>query len=391
MRSSVHSADDERFMRRAIELAERGLGETNPNPMVGCVLVRAGQAVGEGFHARAGSAHAEEIALTRAGERAKGATAYVTLEPCAPNEAKRRPPCAPRLAEAGVTRVVFGVRDGNPRVRGAGARILRSAGIEVVAGVCSRESARLAHHFNAAMMKQRPFIALKAGVTLDGRIATARGESKWITSFAQRKEARRLRRLFDGVLIGLETARQDDPLLLPEPRTRRPMTRVVLDSRLRLPLTSRLVKTARRDPLMVVCVSPSAAKRRALEERGATVVVVDDEEGGRVKLPSALDALFARGITSLLVEGGSEIMGSFVRGRLFDEFVLFRAPLILGGRGSLSVVGGANPRALADAVPMRRAAFQDSATLHYGLQQSVGLAVEVYERRANRSSAGTKK
>jgi len=375
---------DERFMRRAIELAERGIGETNPNPPVGCVLVRNGRVVGEGFHARAGEPHAEAIALDQAGARAKGATAYVTLEPCAPHPAKRTPPCAPRLIEAGVRRVVLGARDFNPNVRGEGVRLLRAAGIDVVEGVRGAEAARLTTHFNTAMRGQRPFVALKAGMTLDGCTATARGESKWITSTAQRAAARNLRRLFDGVLVGFETAIQDDPMLLPAPRTQRPHARVVLDSHLRLPLTSRLVTSARRHPVIVVGAEPSPEhRRRALEDRGVAVIIVDGR-GGRVSIAAALKALFARGLRSLLVEGGSEVLGSFVRERLFDEMVIFRAPLILGGRGSRPVVGGTNPAALADAAPMRRAALEDSMTLRYGLGDPGPLEVEVYERRPDR-------
>lgn len=368
-------------MRRAIELAERGIGETNPNPPVGCVLVRDGRVAGEGFHARAGEPHAEALALAKAGARAKGATAYVTLEPCAPNPAKRTPPCAPRLIEAGVFRVVFGVRDFNPNVRGAGVKLLRAAGIEVVEGVCARETARLVAHFNAAMRSHRPFVTLKAGMTLDGCTATAKGESKWITSRAQRAAARSLRRLFDGVLVGHQTALQDDPMLLPEPRTVRPHARVILDSHLRLPLGSRLVKSARSHPVIVIGVEPAPEhRRRALEGRGVSVITVAGR-GGRVSIESALAALFDRGLRSLLVEGGSEVLGSFVRERLFDEMVIFRAPLILGGRGSRPVVGGANPAALGDAAPVRRASVEDSPTLRYGLPDPLALEVEVYERR----------
>ncbi len=378
---------DQRFMRRAIELAERGVGETNPNPPVGCVLVRNGRVVGEGFHARAGSPHAEAIALARAGVRAKGATAYVTLEPCAPHSAKRTPPCAPRLVEAGVARVVFGVRDFNPNVRGEGARLLRAAGVEVEEGVGAPAVARLTAHFNLAMRNHRPFVVLKAGMTLDGCTATAKGESKWITSSAQRAAARNLRRLFDGVLVGYETARQDDPMLLPEPRTVRPHARVVLDSHLRLPLDSRLVQSARRNPLIVIGAEPAPQHRRhALEGRGVTVITVDGR-GGRVSIEAALAALFDHGLRSLLVEGGSEVLGSFVRERRFDEMVIFRAPLILGGRGSRPVVGGANPAVLKDAVPMRRASLETSAILRYGLGDPLALEVEVYERRPDGRAA----
>lgn len=380
------SPADIRFMRRALALAERGLGETNPNPAVGCVLVRGGKVMGEGFHARAGSAHAEAVALKAAGISARGATAYVTLEPCAPNPAKRTPPCAPRLIEAGVSRVVYGVKDFNPGVRGLGARLLRSAGIELAEGVCGDEAARLTRHFNVAMKRGRPFVTLKAGMTLDGRIATASGQSQWITSKAQRLAARRLRRLFDGVLVGFETALQDDPMLLPEPATKRPCARVVLDSHLRLPLSSRLVRSAGAHPLFVVGTLAGEARRAGLEAKGVTVLLVESR-GGRVSLDAALRALFDRGLHSLMVEGGAEVHGSFVRERRFDEMVIFRAPLILGGRGSRAVVGGPNPRSLTEAVRLRRAVASSSATLHYGLAGAEGLDVEVYERPAEAASS----
>jgi diaminohydroxyphosphoribosylaminopyrimidine deaminase/5-amino-6-(5-phosphoribosylamino)uracil reductase len=385
--TKVAAPADERFMRRAIALAERALGETNPNPAVGCLLVRDGRVVGEGFHARAGGPHAEAGALAMAGPKAKGATAYVTLEPCVPNPGKRTPACAPRLIEAGVRRVVIGVRDFNPKVGGAGMKLLRSAGLDASEGICGREAARLAQSFNTAMRHERPFIALKAGLTLDGRTATATGESKWITSRAQRASARALRRLFDGVLVGVGTALLDDPMLLPVPRTRRPFARVVLDSQLRLPLTSRLVKSAGRNPLYVVCTTAGEARRRKFEERGVIVVAVD-ASSRRASIADVLRALFARGLLSLLVEGGSEVMGSFVRERTFDEVILYRAPLILGGRGSLAVVGGTNPRSLIESVRLRRASGEDSATLRYGLAEPGALDVEVYERVPNRTSAG---
>jgi diaminohydroxyphosphoribosylaminopyrimidine deaminase/5-amino-6-(5-phosphoribosylamino)uracil reductase len=370
-------------MRRAIGLAERGLGETNPNPPVGCVIVRGGVVVGEGFHARAGSAHAEPLALAAAGDKSKGATAYVTLEPCVPNKGKRTPPCASRLIEAGIRRVVIGVRDANPAVSGAGIRSLRAAGLEVLEGVCATEAGRLTQHFNHAMAAGRPFITLKAGMTLDGRIATAAGESKWITSTRQRAVARRMRRLFDGVLVGIETALHDDPLLLPAPRTRRRFTRVVFDSKMRLPLTSRLVASAPSHPVILVCARPSPAKLRALRTRGVLVLAVGAGPG-RVALAPALRALFDNGIRSLVVEGGSEVLGSFVRERLFDELVLFRAPLLLGGRGSRGVIGGENPRSLQEGLLMKRADPSVSATHRYGLADTDGVDVEVYAPRTPR-------
>lgn len=390
MRSKAARAADARFMRRAVALAERGLGETNPNPAVGCVLVRGGRVVGEGFHARAGSPHAEALALSAAGARARGATAYVTLEPCAPHEAKRTPACAPRLFEAGVTRVVFGAPDLNPGVRGRGVRGLRAAGVEVASGVCADECERLTEHFNSAMRAGRPWVTLKAGMTLDGRVATASGESRWITSPAQRSAARRLRRMFDGVLVGLGTVLADDPMLLPAPRPRRPSTRVVLDSQLRLPVASRLVASARRHPLIAVCAADaSPARRRALERLGVVVLEVRAAgRDGRVDPEAALRALFGHGLRSLMVEGGSEVMGSFVSAGLFDEVVLFRAPLLLGGRGSRSVVGGPDPRRLADAVRLRPASETTSATLRYGLSGVPASGVDVFVPVPGRTRGG---
>jgi diaminohydroxyphosphoribosylaminopyrimidine deaminase/5-amino-6-(5-phosphoribosylamino)uracil reductase len=219
--------EDERWMARALALAARGLGETNPNPVVGCVVVRNGRMVGEGFHRRAGGPHAEVMALGQAGARAAGATLYVTLEPCA--HSGRTPPCAPAVGDSGVARVVVAVGDPDPRVRGRGLRLLRERGIEVTTGVLRAQAALLNERFLAAAARGRPFVLLKAGLTLDGRIATAGGRSRWITGVRQRRAARRLRRLFDAVAVGIGTVVTDDPLLLPEPSVLRQFTLVVLE------------------------------------------------------------------------------------------------------------------------------------------------------------------
>lgn len=336
-------------MRRALELAARGLGETNPNPVVGCLVVRDGRVVGEGFHARAGGPHAEVVALRAAGERARGATLYVTLEPCAHHG--RTPPCAPLVRDAGIARVVVATRDPDPRVSGRGLALLRRAGVRVETGLCAAEAQALNARFLTAARERRPYVLLKAALTLDGRIATASGRSKWITSPAERRQARWLRRLHDAVLVGIGTVLADDPLLLPQPRTRRPFTRVVLDTRLRLPLGSRLVRTASpRGPVVVLC-GPAAprARRRALEAHGVTVVACR-ARGGRIDLASALPALRRSGLASVMVEGGAEVLGSFLAARLADEVVLFRAPLLLGGRRSLGAFGGPEPREVREAV-----------------------------------------
>ena len=343
-------------MRRALDLAALGLGETNPNPVVGCTVVRDGRIVAEGSHARAGGPHAEVVALGRAGVRARGATLYVTLEPCAHHG--RTPPCAPLVRDAGLARVVVAQVDPNPLVRGRGLALIRRAGILVDAGVLAAEAARLNERFLVSTRLGRPFVLLKAALTLDGRIATAGGRSRWISSAAQRRQARWLRRLHDAVLVGVGTAIADDPLLLPTPRTRRPFTRVVLDTRLRLPPASRLVRTASpRTSLLVLSSSPEPARRRALVEKGVEVVEVA-EDGGRVNVAAALAALQARDIASVMVEGGSEVLGAFLAARLVDRVALFRAPLLLGGRGSRPAFGGPDPLDVRDALRLEPAPAQ---------------------------------
>jgi diaminohydroxyphosphoribosylaminopyrimidine deaminase/5-amino-6-(5-phosphoribosylamino)uracil reductase len=352
-------------MRRALELAARGLGETNPNPMVGCVLVRRGRVVGEGFHARAGGAHAEVVALEQAGERARGAVAYVTLEPC--SHQGRTPPCAPRLVAAGVARVVAALRDPNPRVNGRGLRLLRRAGVAVESGLLAREAAQLNERFVIAARQQRPFVLLKAATTLDGRIATAGGDSRWITTPRQRRAARALRRLHDGVLVGIGTVLADDPRLLPAPRVRRPFHRIVLDSRLRLPVDSRLVRSVAEGPVWALCREAPARRARALERRGVYVLSQRDDElergvepgrarrrAARVSPAWALDALWRRGLWSVMVEGGGEVLGSFLAARLVDQVALFRGPLLLGGAGSRAAFGGPDPARLGEALRLSR-------------------------------------
>src|SRR5438445_3617914 len=344
----MSARDDERWMRRALDLARRGLGETNPNPVVGCVIVKAGRVVGEGWHRRAGGPHAEVYALGQAGAAARGATAYVTLAPCA--HQGRTPPCAPELARAGLRRVVAAMRDPNPRVDGRGLAALRRAGIAVTAGILAEEAAVLNERFVMAARLSRPFVLLKAAMTLDGRIATSAGESKWITSAAQRKSARALRRLHDGVAVGIGTVLADDPRLVPEPAVRRPFHRVVFDSRLRIALGSRLVRSARGAPVWIV-TTEAARGHAALERRGVRVLAGPARDG-HVDLDWALTALRDAGLWSLMVEGGSELLGALLAARLFDQVALFRAPLLLGGRGSRPAFGGPDPARLADAVAL---------------------------------------
>jgi diaminohydroxyphosphoribosylaminopyrimidine deaminase/5-amino-6-(5-phosphoribosylamino)uracil reductase len=248
---------------------------------------------------------------------------------------------------------VVAIKDPNPLVDGGGLRVLRRAGIEVTLGVAEMEARALNLRFLVAAAARRPYVLLKAAVTLDGRIATSRRASRWITSPVQRTAARALRRLHDGVAVGIGTVLADDPMLLPAPTVGRLFVRVVFDSGLRLPLDSRLVRSARRHPLWVVTRAGESRQKAALEARGVIVVPVPGK-GTQVSLPAALRVLRRRGIWSLMVEGGSELLGTFLAARTFDELALFRAPLLLGGRGSLPAFGGPDPRSIAAALRMKR-------------------------------------
>jgi len=349
-----HAADDARWMARALELAARGRGLTSPNPMVGAVVVTGGAVVGEGFHAGAGGAHAEVIALGAAGGRARGATLYVTLEPC--NHQGRTPPCAPAVIAAGVTRVVSAVRDPNPRVPGGGAEALRAAGVDVSVGVREDEARDLNRAFFTAMARHRPHVTLKAAMTLDGKIAAHDGASRWITGEAARREAHRLRSESDAVVVGIGTALADDPALdvrLGRPWPREPW-RVVVDSQARLPCTARVL-TAGTPARALVAVTDAAPAERvaALEATGATVLACKSA-GSHVDLVDLAGRLFALDVIALLVEGGAELNAGFLAADLVDRVAVFVAPKLVGGRGAPTPVGGPG-RALGDAVALTRA------------------------------------
>jgi diaminohydroxyphosphoribosylaminopyrimidine deaminase/5-amino-6-(5-phosphoribosylamino)uracil reductase len=331
---------DQGFMRRALELAERGRGLTSPNPLVGAVVVRDGRVVGEGFHRRAGGAHAEIEALAAAGEAARGATLYVTLEPCAHHG--RTPPCAHAVLRAGPTRVVAALKDPNPLVAGGGAEVLRAAGVTVEVGLLGHEVERQNRVWVTAMRERRPHVTLKAAATLDGKLADAHGASKWITGDAARQRAHRLRAEADAIVVGVTTALRDDPALtvrLSEPWPREPY-RVVLDTRARLDAAARLIHAATpARALVVVGEQAPAARVAALEAAGATVVHCRTRDG-RVDPAALLAHLFALEVRAVLVEGGAETHAAFVDTGLVDRVALFVAPLLLGGREATGVVAG---------------------------------------------------
>jgi diaminohydroxyphosphoribosylaminopyrimidine deaminase/5-amino-6-(5-phosphoribosylamino)uracil reductase len=332
----------ERFMRRALELAERGRGLTSPNPMVGAVVVTPdGDVAGEGFHSRAGGPHAEIEALRAAGARARGATLYVTLEPC--SHQGRTPPCAPAVIEAGIVRVVAAISDPNPLVSGRGFDELRRAGIEVVAAVGAADAERQNRVFLTAMRERRPHVTLKAGMTLDGKIADLHGLSRWITGDAARRQAHRLRSESDAIVVGIGTVLRDDPELtvrLGQPWPREPF-RVVLDTAARTPVGARLIRAGRPSSAVIAVGAEAPEKRvRELVSAGATVVPCGTRDG-RVDLGALLANLFAREVRAVLIEGGGEVHGAFLDAGLVDRVTMFAAPLLIGGRGATPVVGGA--------------------------------------------------
>ena len=325
-------------MQRALALAVKAEGDTSPNPMVGCVIVDdEGNIVGEGYHHKAGEPHAEVNALAEAKHLAKGATAYVTLEPCA--HYGRTGPCCVALARAGIKKVVVACTDPNPQVAGQGIEYLRLQGVEVVTGVCEKEALRLNERFFTWITKERPFITLKYAMTLDGKIATANADSKWITGEAARTFAHRLRRQHDAVLVGIGTVLADDPELTTRMVQGKNPVRVVLDTKLRISLMATVLNPAA-ETIIFTGMEADEDKVNALNALPNVEVVRLSAEEGKLPIAKVVAALAERGITSLLVEGGSSVHGAFYDAGLADRVYALVAPKIIGGKNALTAVGG---------------------------------------------------
>ena len=341
-------------MRAALALARRGLGTVWPNPAVGCVIARDGRIVGRGWTQPSGRPHAETEALVRAGAAAEGATAYVTLEPCCHHG--RTPPCADALIAAGVRRVVAAIEDPDPRVAGGGLARLRAAGLVVEAGLCGTQAAEINAGFFQRVRLGRPLVTLKLATSLDGRIATASGESRWITGAPARERGHLLRATHDAILVGTETVLADDPQLtcrLPGLADKSPV-RVALDARLRIPLTAHLVAEARTMPTwMVTLAGAAAARQQALRDAGVVVIAAEPDATGRIDLPMALGLLGERGLTRVLVEGGGRLAAALLRQGLVDRLAWFHAPILLGGDG-IPAVAELGLDALAEAPSFER-------------------------------------
>lgn len=342
---------DRRFLRACLELASLGEGETSPNPMVGALLVTEARILGQGYHRRAGDRHAEVVALEEAGAGALGSTLYVNLEPCVHHG--RTPPCADALIRAGVGEVVACMKDPDPRVDGRGFRRLQEAGIRVRAGILEGEAARFNEKFVKFVRTGLPFVTLKAAATLDGRIATASGESKWITSEASREEGHRLRYRNDAILVGINTVLQDDPQLTARRGAGKPLLKVVLDSRLRIPPAARLLSNVDGGRTVIYTLRGNRGRSaEALERPGSVEVVEVGGAPGELSWNEILADLGRRQVGGVLIEGGGRVLGSALAAGVADRIALFIAPRILGGKGVAAFAGFA-AETLSRALPVR--------------------------------------
>lgn len=371
---------DRSLMSRALELAAKGVGLVSPGPLVGCVIACPdGQVVGEGFYVYEKLKHAETYALEQAGARAKGATAYVSLEPHAHHG--RTPPCTDALIKAGISRVVVPIEDPNPKVSGKGFEHLRSAGVEVSIGLLSRDSEQLNERYFHFMRTGRPFVHLKLAASLDGKIATRTGDSRWITGPESRARVHELRHEYDAILIGAGTAMADDPLLTDRSgkRRRRPLVRVVLDEKLQVSTDSKLVASAKEAPVLIVA-GDFAPESQINDLESGGVEVVRDSANGR-DLLAILEELGRRSLQSVLVEGGASVAGKFLDARLVNKISFFIAPIIIGGRDAPNAIGGQGAETLADTLKLENVEItprgRDVEVTGYPIRLSAPPAVEI--------------
>ncbi|MHC1744257.1 MAG: bifunctional diaminohydroxyphosphoribosylaminopyrimidine deaminase/5-amino-6-(5-phosphoribosylamino)uracil reductase RibD [Syntrophobacteraceae bacterium] len=344
---------DKRMMHRAISLAGKGAGWASPNPMVGAVVAHGETLVGEGYHERVGGPHAEVNALRQAGSRATGATLYVTLEPC--NHQGRTPPCSLAVLDAEISRVVIGMSDPNPKVDGGGAAFLSSRGIRVEIGLLEKECRLLNQPFIKHITTGLPYVTIKTAATLDGRIASRTGDSRWVSNEKSRRFVHRLRCDLDGILVGIETALKDNPQLTARVRGRKPCrqpVRMVLDSHLRIDPSSTLVQTAREVPLWVACTEQASAENASLLEDAGVELLRLPMKNGSMELHALLHELGRRQLASLLIEGGARTIGGFIDQGLADAFCFFYAPKVLGDAEGIPMIAGEPRSTMSLATPV---------------------------------------
>nr|WP_282706879.1 bifunctional diaminohydroxyphosphoribosylaminopyrimidine deaminase/5-amino-6-(5-phosphoribosylamino)uracil reductase RibD [Natroniella acetigena] len=325
-------------MSLALDLAKRALGRTSPNPLVGAVIVKEGEVIGTGFHHYAGGFHAEVNVLKDVGEEAKGATMYVTLEPC--SHYGKTPPCAKFIIESGIKKVIIAMKDPNPKVAGKGIEMLETAGVETEVGLLKEEAAKLNEDYIKYMKTNTPFVILKNAMTLDGKIATKKGDSKWITGEESRAFVHQLRDQVDGILVGIGTALADNPRLTTRlPEGGEDAIRIVLDGKLRIPLDANLVIQKSSAPT-IIATTEQADQVKKIKLKEAGVEIIEAGTDNRVDLEKLLDELGKRELISLLVEGGSQVNSSFLEAKLVDKLYYFIAPKIIGGKEAIPVVAG---------------------------------------------------
>jgi diaminohydroxyphosphoribosylaminopyrimidine deaminase/5-amino-6-(5-phosphoribosylamino)uracil reductase len=342
--------NDHDYMQQALDLAEKGRGWTSPNPMVGAVVVKQGQVIGRGYHRRAGGPHAEVHAIDDAGSQAQGATLYVTLEPC--NHFGRTPPCTHKIVAAGIRRVVVAMTDPNPDVAGGGNQYLHDQGLEVTVGVCQAQAKNLNEAFVTWVTTGRPFVILKCAATLDGRIATRTGDSRWVTGPASRRYVHRLRHAVDGIMVGVETVRQDDPSLTTrlDDATGVDPTRIILDTHLSMPLNAKVLHLASQAPTWVACGEAAPMDRRSTLEAAGARVIPTKQHRDRIDLPALIEQLGRMGIGSLLIEGGAAVSGAAMAAGIVDKICFFYAPKILGGDDGVPICRGAGPERMQESL-----------------------------------------
>ena len=340
---------DEKYMKYALTLARKGLGKVNPNPLVGAVLVKSGKIIGEGYHEFYGGAHAEINALKSACESVEGATLYVTLEPC--SHYGKTPPCVEAIIKNKIAKVIIGSLDPNPLVSGKGILRLKEAGVQVVTGVLEGECKKLNEVFMKYIEKKEPFVMLKSAMTLDGKIATVTGESKWITSEAARHEVHQLRNAFSGIMVGVETIIQDDPQLTCRIMNGRNPIIIVVDSRLRIPMTSKIL-TGESKVIVATTKQAEESKISQLQELGISVLILKSHNG-RVDLKQLMRQLGQLGIDSILLEGGASLNDSALKAGIVDKVQFYIAPKIIGGEKAKTPVGGEGIKHLEDAIQIK--------------------------------------
>jgi diaminohydroxyphosphoribosylaminopyrimidine deaminase/5-amino-6-(5-phosphoribosylamino)uracil reductase len=340
-------------MRAALRLARRGAGTVSPNPLVGALLVRGGKIVGSGYHRFFGGPHAERYALEKAREKARGADLYINLEPC--SHFGKTPPCSDALIAAGIRRAFIGMQDPNALVSGSGIKKLAAAGIAVETGILERECRQLNEAFIKHITSKIPFVYLKLAASLDGKIATASGDSKWITGTASRALVHSLRSRVDAVMVGIGTVLSDDPQLTARlyPGAKKNPLRVIVDSTLRTPLRSRLLATARDVPTIIATTANSSKSRAAAVTQSGAELLTMPARNGRVNLKLLMKKLGQRGISSVLIEGGSELSAAALQDGIVDKVLFFYAPKIIGGMNAYPMIGGAGSEKISRAIPLK--------------------------------------